>query len=54
MIDRLRAWWGLRTVRHVAIDGLALTLPPGVLDPVLFALFGWSYLCGAALTWLRV
>lgn len=22
--------------------------------PALFALFGWSYLCGAALTWLRV
>jgi methylase of polypeptide subunit release factors len=40
-VGRLRAWWGLRRPRRVRVDGHALVVPPGVLDPVLFRSGAW-------------
>lgn len=34
--DRLRAWSGLYRTREIELDTHHLTIPPGVLDPILF------------------
>ncbi|MCK6507769.1 methyltransferase [Myxococcota bacterium] len=41
MRDRLRAWAGLLWTRTVEVEGLALRIPPGVLDPVAFRSGAW-------------
>lgn len=41
MLDRARAALGLLHTRTVSVDGLALRVPPGVIDPVLFRSGAW-------------
>ena len=41
MLSRLRTHWLLRRTRQVQVDGHILTIPPGVLDPVLFRSGSW-------------
>ena len=41
MIERLRRRWLLGQTRQVEVDGHPLTIPPGVLDPVLFRSGAW-------------
>ena len=41
LIERARAWSGLLRKRRVVVDGVVLTILPGVLDPVLFRSGAW-------------